>query len=451
MSFHHIYRLPSNDGSKTMNKLGWISKLALARSFLVGVEAYAILPTAWYYIKSLSQTTFFLALVMCAYDVGAMIASPVAGFVTDRLGNPRTIFIFSCILRVVASVVYSVNLSAYFPLLGRLLSGLTGMGTAVLYAQIALQTSKESRGGNFVLVETVYCLGAVFGPVIGSAITFRVNVLGWKIDEGNSPGIVLSIIWLVFLIFSLVIPKDIWVNSGDRYVELNSNSGDDEEEQSLNKRESGHQHKNSRGNGLNTTTVGVFRDSRVVCLLFLIFSSEVFSCTSTFYVPILALDHFHLQLIHTKLLFLNCTIFTILVFVCLYLASQYVDERMLILLSLILQIIAISFLTFLALSWDQMTDIQYYILVLYICFGMPYFLYPFGTFLLSKVTDSRNATFVQGLSYATLHFAILLTRVTISFVFTKISLICYCAGMIILWLGGVIWYGILYDRVASSL
>ena len=165
----------------------------------------------------------------------------------------------------------------------------------------------------------------------------------------------------------------------------------------------------------------------------------------------LALDHFHLQLIHTNLLFLNCTIFTILVFVCLYLASQYVDERMLILLSLILQIIAISFLTFLALSWDQMTDIQYYILVLYICFGMPYFLYPFGTSLLSKVTDSRNTTFVQGLSYATLHLAILLTRVTISFVFTKISLICYCAGMIILWLAGVIWYGILYDRVASSL
>ena len=95
------------------------------------------------------------------------------------------------------------------------------------------------------------------------------------------------------------------MNSGDRHVELNSNSGDDEEEKSLNKRESGHQHKNSRENGFTTTAVGAFRDSRVVCLLFLIFSSEVFSCTSTLYVPILALDHFHLQLIHTKLLFLN--------------------------------------------------------------------------------------------------------------------------------------------------
>ena len=105
---------------------------------------------------------------MCAFDFGAIIVSPVAGFIPDRVGNPISIFIFSCILRVVACVVYRVNLSAYFPLLGRLFSRLTGMGNAILYAQIVLQTNEESRGGSFVLVETVCCVGVVFGPVIGS-------------------------------------------------------------------------------------------------------------------------------------------------------------------------------------------------------------------------------------------------------------------------------------------
>ena len=435
-----------------MNKFGWIKTLALIRAFLGGVEAYSIVPTAWYYIKSLGQTMFFLAVMMCAYDFGAIIASPIAGFITDRVGNPKSIFIFSCILRVVACVVYSVNFSAYFPLLGRLFSGLAGMGTAVLFGQIALQPNKENRGGNFVLVEAAYCVGAVFGPGFGSVITFRVNAFGWKIDEGNSPGIVISTIWFVFFIFSLVAPKDIWLKSSEHHVELNSNSKDDEKEKSLNKRQSGRQDRNlTENNGLKTTAIGVFRDSRVVCLLFLVFSSEVFSCTSTFYVPILALDHFHLQLIHTKLLFLNCTIFTCLVFICLYLASEYVDERKLVVVSLILQIIAIASLTFLALSWDQVKDIQYYILLLYICLGMPYFLYPFGNSLLSKVTDPRNATFVQGVSYASLHFGIVLTRISISFVFTRISLICYSVAMIILWLVGVIWYGTLYDKLISNL
>ena len=423
-----------------MNKLGWIKTLALIRAFLGGVEAYSITPTAWHYIKSLDQTMFFLALVMCTYHLGAIIASPVAGFITDRIGNPRSIFIFSCLLRVFACVVYSVNLSAYFPLLGRLFSGLAGMGTAVLFGQIALQANEESRGGNFVLVEAAYCLGAVFGRGFGNIITFRVYVFGWKIDEDNSPGFVLSIIWLVFLIFSLVAPKDIWMKSNEQHIELNSSSRDDEEKKCLNKRQSGRQDRNSTENGLKTTAIGVFRDPKVVCLLSLVFSSEIFSCTSTFYVPIFALDHFHLQLVHTELLFLNFTIFTSLVFICLYLVSKYVEERKLVVCSFFFQIIGILFLTFLTFSWDQTTDIRYYSSLLYICFSMPYFFYPFVNSLLCKVTDHRNATFIQGLSYASLHFGIAVTRFSIIFVFTKISLTYFCAGMIIFWLPGVIWY-----------
>ena len=437
-----------------MSKLGWITKLAIIRSFLVGIEAYSIVPTAWYYIKSLEQTKFFLALVVCAYDVGAILAGPIAGYITDRAGNPRSMFIFSSVLRVIACVVYSINSSAYFPLFGRLFMGLGGMGTSILLAQIALQTNEESRGRNFVFVETVYCLGAVFGPVIGSIITFRVNVFGWRIDEGNSPGIVLAIIWLLFLIFSLILPKDIWVSSGgSQDVELNSNSTDDDDEKSQsNQGPSVHNHdKASTENCLNTTKSSVFRDPRVFLLLFLIFSSEIFTSTATFYTPIIALDHFHLQLVHIKLLFLNCTIFTILMFICLYIASHYVDERKLCVVCLWLQAVSIIFFTVLAFSWDRITDIQYYFLLLYVCFGMPYFLYPFGNSLLSKITNPQNATFIQGVSYSTSHSAIMICRVSISFVYTKISLVCYCAGLIILWLVGATWFGQLYNKLILNL
>ena len=455
IEYHFIlfYRLQSNNGFVIMIELGWITKLGIIYYFLAGIESYSIMPTAVYYIESLGQTKFFLALVVCAYDVGAIFASPVAGFITDRAGNPRSVFICSCALRVIACLVYSINLSAYFPLSGRLFTGLTGMATAILLAQIALQTNEESRGRNFVLVETSYCLGTVFGPVIGSVLTFRVNVFGWRIDEGNSPGIVLAIIWLLFFIFSLILPKDIWVNSGesqDNQVNSNSSGDEDEKSQLRQRQRVDNEDKTSTENYLDTTASSIFRDQRVFCLLLLIFSSEIFSSASTFYTPILALDHFHLQLIHSKLLFLNCTLFTILMFICLYIASPYVDERKLCVVCLMLQVISIIFLTTLAIYWDRMTDIQYYILLLYVCFGMPYFLYPFGNSLLSKITDLRHATFVQGVSYATVHCAIVISRVSISFVFTKISLICYCTGMIILWLVGTIWYGVLYKRLTSD-
>jgi MFS family permease len=431
-----------------MGKHGWITKFTALRSFLAGCEMYFIAPTAWTYIKSLHQTKFFLALVLSAFNFGVIIAAPLSGFLTDRLGNPRFIFICSSVTKVFASVMYSINLSEYFPLFGRLISGLSDMGLAVLFGQIALQTDNESRGGSFVLLEGAYCLGSTFGPAIGSFIVFRANIFGWQINEGNSPGVVLSIIWLLFLIFSLLLPNDIWIATGARNMELNSVSSDEEADQALQSKRNQEQ-RLTRYSPEEKTCI-ISWDSRIFGLLFLIFCSEALSSTSTFFVPVVALDHFHLQLIHTKLLFLNCTLFTLLVLICLYLASEYIEERKLFVVALFMQIIALSLLTSLAFSWNQVTDVQWYILLLYICLGMPYFAFPLGNSILSKITDPRNATFIQGLSYGFLHSAIVINRVVVSFVFTQTSLLCYCFGMVTLWLVGVIWYGTLYRRMVPN-
>ena len=212
--------------SKTMGNHDWITKFACLRFFLTVCETYFVAPTAWTYIKFLHQTEILLALVLSAYNFGAILAGPLSGFLTDRLGNPRFIFICSCVTKVLAYVMHSINLSVYFPLFGRLISGLSDVGVTVLLGQIALQPNKESRAGYFVLAEGAYCLGATFGP--GSFITFRANILGWQINEGNSPGIILTIIWLLFLIFSLLLPNDIWIATGVRNMELNSISSEDE-------------------------------------------------------------------------------------------------------------------------------------------------------------------------------------------------------------------------------
>jgi hypothetical protein len=70
-------------------------------------------------------------------------------------------------------------------------------------------------------------------------------------------------------------------------------------------------------------------------------------------VPVLALNHFHLELIYVKLLFLNCTLFTLLVFILFSLASDYFDERKLFLVALSMQIAAISVLTSIGFSWNH--------------------------------------------------------------------------------------------------
>jgi MFS family permease len=168
------------------------------------------------------------------------------------------------------------------------------------------------------------------------------------------------------------------------------------------------------------------------------------------YVPVLALNHFHLELIYVKLLFLNCTLFTLLVFILFSLASDYLDERKLFLLALSIQIAAISVLTSIGFTWNHITSAQNYILLLYICLGMPNFAFPFSNSILSKITDARNASFYQGMSYAALQSGILISRVAVSFVNTKESLIIYCFVLMFLWLLGLICFAVHYKQFVAS-
>ena len=184
-----------------MDKQSWIIKLIALRFFLGGMEKFFIAPTAWYYVYSMGQTKVFLALVLSSYSVGAVVAGPLFGSIADRSENPRFLFICFCVLKVIAHVVYSVNISAYFPLVERFISELVNGGiVAILPGQVVLQVIEKTRGKDFVFLEGMYCLGSAVGPGIGSFVSFRVNIFGWKVNEGNSPGIVLAVIWLVFVI-----------------------------------------------------------------------------------------------------------------------------------------------------------------------------------------------------------------------------------------------------------
>ena len=220
------------------------------------------------------------------------------------------------------------------------------------------------------------------------------------------------------------------------------------------------EHKNKTVNnedvnlGINEYSAGktsVFKDSRIFCILFLVFLCHVYSSTTTFFAPILALDHFHLEVIHSKLLFVNGAMFILLASIGFYFASEYLEERKLYIFALLMQIIAITCLSCLAFSWDDMTDGHYYILLINVCLEMQNFGYPFGNSIISKIIDPKNAAFFQGLSYASSHEAKLASRIAVSFVFTKLSLIWYCFVMVLLWFIGGTWHAVLYEGLVPNL
>ena len=339
-------------------------------------------------------------------------------------------YLFTCCLKVVSYIVYSVNISAFFPLVGRLVSGLgSAGGVAIILGQIAIQT------------EAVFCVGATFGPGVGSFIAFDVTIWGWHINQGNSPGIVLTIVWSIFLIVTILLPKDFWIGivsddegritddrtfiqddpkSDRRLTEVHPKGDRSLAEYDLDV----DRHLTKDDDAIADRTVADHDDESKAKIEW---NSRIFC-----------------------LLYLNCTLFSLLLFILFSLASHYFDERKIFLVALSMQIAAILVLTSIGFSWDHITSAQNYMLLLYICLGMPYFAYPLSNSILSKITDSRNASFYQGVSYAALQSGILIGRVAVSFVNTKESLIIYCFVLVILWLLGLIRFAVHYKQFVAS-
>ena len=185
-------------------------------------------------------------------------------------------------------------------------------------------------------------------------------------------------------------------------------------------------------------------------LVILIAINFTFSETAIFYSPILILEHFHLSLVHAKLFFVNSTVFTLLLFIVLNQASQYIEDRKLLVGVKVMEICAILLLMSLAISLDHVTSAQFYVMLVYICLASPFFAYALAISILSKITDPRNATLIQAVSYGMQHVGYLTGRIAIGFVFTKLSLVIYCFVLIILWLFSAIWYARWYKKMIAN-
>ena len=143
-----------------------------------GIEEYLIQPTAWYYVKYLGGSNAFLGLTLAAYSTGTLVFAPFVGFLEKRFDASKTIVVMSTFVKFAGNILYSIPVNEYFPLLGRFLSGIGEGAVGVLYGAVSKCTDKENRGKAFLYFEGLFSIGSVFGPAIGSVLTFHVDFIG---------------------------------------------------------------------------------------------------------------------------------------------------------------------------------------------------------------------------------------------------------------------------------
>ncbi|XP_028410664.1 uncharacterized protein LOC114533353 isoform X2 [Dendronephthya gigantea] len=297
----------------------WVFCVLAIRSLFDGIDEYLIAASAWYYVKSLGGDKTFFGIVMTAYQFSALPFSPIIGRLADKFGHVKFIIVVSLFLRATGYVIYSIPVSAYFPLVGRLLAGISSGSGGVFLGQVSLYTPKRSRAQFFIVLEVLFTLGTLLGPTVGVFLTFNVNILGWKIDAGNSPGIVIALVWFVIFLISLWLPKEF----GTVMVKDDEDEGDDDDPA-------------TRDWSKRTKYISY---SAIFFIFYLVILGLFFSNTVAIYVPLLAENHFHLQFIHVKMLFLVCSLFSMVLFIVFYIAAKYYHETQLLIVSMIMQVL----------------------------------------------------------------------------------------------------------------
>ena len=404
------------------------------RFFFVGAEELLIVPTVWYYMEYLDESYVFLGLTMASYSTGTIIFTQFIGVLDVKLqSSSKMILIFGSLLKILGNLLYSIPVNGYFPLFGRFISGLGESTAPVLYGAIAKCSTNENRAKAFLFFDAIYFIGQMFGPAIGSLLTFNVNIFGWQINAGNSPAVVLVIIWCFLLALAMFLPNDL---IGVSETDKDMCSDEDETGQSK--------------------TVA---DNIIACpkpiVFSLYYSTFVYVFlyfTLTVYVPLLAVHQLGLNLADVKLIFMDGSLFGFMAFVATYLLVQWISQHNILCFGIVSQVVPIITLFYFALNWNKNIPVYaaYLLVVSLAVTAASAVNFSLIGSLITKLTPVNSASFYQSIMFTVLHVAMILSRVTAGVTFSQTLLLYNCCGLTIAWLIAVVWLCIEYKSLSSA-
>ena len=95
--------------------------------FMTGVEYAVILPTAFDYVKTMSNADIYVGLILSFYSISGSIAGIIMGKISDVTGKVKILILVSTVFEIVGNILYFVTKRIHVVLLGRLIAGI-GMG-----------------------------------------------------------------------------------------------------------------------------------------------------------------------------------------------------------------------------------------------------------------------------------------------------------------------------------
>lgn len=343
--------------------------------FFNGCCFTAVAPSVPFYLQVLKAPPEFLGWVVSFYSVGQIIGSPIAGWLSHVLTS-KNILLISSTLGLASSLVYAVALNHYFVLASRLLTGISaGMEFTTELTFIANNTTFAERTTFLATVTACNVLGFILGPALASVVaTWNLTIGRFVVDQYTGPGWLLTIMFMIDLcMVTLFFKNNVLVPREEDDIEEPSSLQDERAELLSERKE--HQSdarygstikerlvKPSAGEQSATVPTGPegsngreFNDNGaalplILSLIFVQFSLMCgFSLVETITSPLVH-DEFGWNVPDCNLLFTCGGAFSLVVYVVFVVASKRVQDRYLIVTSLVL--CSVGFL--LAIDWRQL-------------------------------------------------------------------------------------------------
>jgi DHA1 family tetracycline resistance protein-like MFS transporter len=129
-----------------------------------------VLPLLPLYAESFGASAFTASLLVPAYAVCQMVAGPLLGGWSDRIGR-RPVLIFSQLGTFSGFLIIANAPSLSFVFLGRILDGFTAGNLSVAQAYIADNTPPHERAKSFAIIGIAFGLGFMLGPALAAYLS----------------------------------------------------------------------------------------------------------------------------------------------------------------------------------------------------------------------------------------------------------------------------------------
>jgi len=133
----------------------------------VGISLiFPILPRLLEDVAHTQNIAPYIGIMTALYAVMQFIFAPVLGALSDNLGR-RPVLLISLAGAAINYVIMAFAPQLWMLLLGRAIAGLTSANVSVATAYITDISSEDKRARRFGLLNAMFGIGFIIGPVIG--------------------------------------------------------------------------------------------------------------------------------------------------------------------------------------------------------------------------------------------------------------------------------------------